>query len=210
MSDFTNDTSEEYKKDILEKYEIEKRYTLITGLALSIVLLILVFLLVYAAIPLATQQALIAVIGMVLLATLNTFNRGIENRAYSPTMTIFDSRQNIHTYTTINRSNYGKQNLVEAAKEIQELLEHLSQTYPTETEKEKMDLAEEVADEIKQNKPLSYKLLAAFKTGKMEDLEVAINHPLSNIVVTMLGAYLESLVKVDNTVEETTDNTNFS
>lgn len=119
--------------DILEKYKLDKQYKFLTGIFLSGFLLILIFILVYVAIPLAMQQFLIAIIGMVSLTTLDAFKRCLEDRDLSPKITIINNR--VIENNTVYNTSYGRQNLKEAAMEIQELLEHLSQIYSTETEK---------------------------------------------------------------------------
>jgi hypothetical protein len=197
----------EYANDVLEKYKLDKRYNFITAIALSGVLLILIFLLVYVAIPLAMQQALIAIIGMVSLTTLEAFKRCLEDKNLSQNITIVDNR--VIENNTVYKTSYERQNLKEAAAEIQELLEHLSKSYPTETEKEQIELAVEVADEIKNNPPLKSRLIAALKAGGMEALKQSINHPLSNMIVTVLAAYSQGWEEssADNAeVEEKTAN----
>ncbi|NET26233.1 hypothetical protein [Okeania sp. SIO1I7] len=177
--------SESSKNDILEKYKFDKYYKFITAIALSGILLILIFILVYVAIPLTIQQVLIAIIGMVLLTALDAFKRCFEYPdLYQPT-TIIDNRK-IKNNTVYNTS-YEKQNLAEAATEIQELLEQLSQTYPTKTEKEQIELAVEAVDEIQKNPTLKSRLITALKAGGIEALKESINHPLANIIVNFLA-----------------------
>ncbi|GGA40482.1 hypothetical protein [Okeania sp. KiyG1] len=177
--------SESSKNDVLEKYKFDKYYKFITAIALSGILLILILILVYVAIPLTTQQVLIAIIGMVLLATLDAFKRCFEYPDLYQATTIIDNRQ-IENNTVYNTS-YGKQNLAEAAAEIQELLEQLSQTYPTTTEKEQIELAVEAVDEIQHNPTLKSRLITALKAGAMEALKESINHPVANIIVNLLA-----------------------
>ncbi|NET46696.1 hypothetical protein [Okeania sp. SIO2B3] len=185
--------SESSKNDILEKYKFDKYYKFITAISLSGILLILILILVYVAIPLTTQQVLIAIIGMVLLTALDAFKRCFEYPDFYQPITIINNRQ-IKNYTTYNTS-YGKQNLAEAATEIQELLEQLSKTYPTTTEKEQIELAVEAVDEIQKNATLKSRLTAALKAGGMEALKESIHHPLSNIMVNVLAASLQEWQK---------------
>ena len=189
--------SESSKNDILEKYKFDKYYKFITAISLSGILLILIFILVYVAISLTTQQVLIAIIGMVLLATLDAFKRCFEYPyLYEPT-TIIDNRQDNREIqnNTVYNTSYEKQNLAEAAAEIQELLEQLSKTYPTTTEKEQIELAVEAVDEIQKNATLKSRLIAALKAGGTEALKESIHHPLSNIIVNVLAAYLQEWQK---------------
>ncbi|NER04733.1 MAG: hypothetical protein F6K17_20060 [Okeania sp. SIO3C4] len=177
--------SESSENDILEKYKFDKYYKFITAITLSGILLILIFILVYVAIPLTTQQVLIAITGMVLLTALDAFKRCLEYPDFYQPITIINNRQ-IENNTVYNTS-YEKQNLAEAATEIQELLEQLSQTQPTKTEKEQIELAVEAVDEIQKNATLKSRLIAALKAGEMEALKESINHPVANTIVNLLA-----------------------
>ncbi|NEQ74179.1 MAG: hypothetical protein F6K23_14730 [Okeania sp. SIO2C9] len=87
--------SESSENDILEKYKFGKYYKFITAIALSVILLILILILVYVAIPLTTQQVLIAIIGMVLLTALDAFKRCFEYPdLYQPTTIIYNRQDN--------------------------------------------------------------------------------------------------------------------
>ncbi|NEQ41535.1 MAG: hypothetical protein F6K40_37215 [Okeania sp. SIO3I5] len=178
----------ESANDVLEKYKLDKRYKFITAMVLSGILLIFIFLLVYVAIPVAIQQVLIAIVGMILLATLDAFKRCLEEQTMYQPFTIIDNR-NIENNTVYNTS-YERQNLAEAASEIQELLDQLSKTYRTETQKEKIELAVEVADEVNQNSTLKSRVITALKAGGRESLKQSIKSPISNIIVAALEALL--------------------
>ncbi len=84
-----------------------------------------------------------------------------------------------------------KQNLAEAAVEIQQLLEQLSQAYPTTTNKEKMAVVAEVADKIENNPTLKARLISTIKAGLTEALKEAIDHPLANILMASIEGYKE-------------------
>lgn len=79
-----------------------------------------------------------------------------------------------------------KQNLAEAAAEIQELLEQLEKSYPTETTTGKMVLATETIKCIENNPTLSKRILSALKTGGVKAFEKFLNHPAASFVVGAL------------------------
>jgi hypothetical protein len=79
-----------------------------------------------------------------------------------------------------------QQNLAEAAKEIQALLEQLSKTYPTTTSKEKSIVVGEAVDQIENNQTLKFKVINALRAFGIEALKEAIDHPLVNILVATI------------------------
>ncbi len=82
-----------------------------------------------------------------------------------------------------------KQSLAEAAREIQKLLEHLSQDYPTTTTPEKMSVVTEAVAQIERNPTLKSKVISALKQGGAEALRVAVNHPLINILLATIEGW---------------------
>ena len=85
-----------------------------------------------------------------------------------------------------------KQNLAEAAAEIQELLEKLSETYPSNSQKEKMVIAGEAIEQIENNPQLTQKLLSAVKAGSLAALESMLNHPAASFVIAAIEDLKES------------------
>lgn len=79
-----------------------------------------------------------------------------------------------------------KQSLTEAAAEIQQLLEQLSQSYSTETTSGKMALAAEVTQRIENNPTLMQKTISALKAGGTAALEQALSHPAASFVIAAL------------------------
>lgn len=82
-----------------------------------------------------------------------------------------------------------KQNLADAAQEIQQLLEQLSENYPTTTSREQMTVVGEVVDRIEGNPPLKAKVINALKAGGTEAFKEAIDHPLVNILVATIEGW---------------------
>ncbi|MDB9310872.1 hypothetical protein PN471_20035 [Aphanizomenon sp. CS-733/32] len=79
-----------------------------------------------------------------------------------------------------------KQNLAQVAQDIQELLNQLSQSYPTSTVSEKMALAIEATQNIKNNPTLLQKTMSALKAGGTAALEQALSHPAASFVINAL------------------------
>ena len=80
-------------------------------------------------------------------------------------------------------------NISEAAAEIQQLLEQLTATYPTNTSKEKNIVVGEAVDKIEANPTLKAKIINALKEGGKETFREAINHPLVNIFLATIEGW---------------------
>ncbi|MDY7005187.1 MAG: hypothetical protein SWX82_14920 [Cyanobacteriota bacterium] len=84
-----------------------------------------------------------------------------------------------------------KQNLADAAAEIQQLLQQLEQNYPNATEIEKQSaLAVTLQQEIKQNPTLKARLINALKEGGIEALKVLFG-PIG-IPIEMVKGWIEA------------------
>jgi hypothetical protein len=79
-----------------------------------------------------------------------------------------------------------KQNLAEAAAEIQQLLEQLSKSYPSNTMTGKMTIATETIKTIENNPKLMERIIGALKAGGVSALEQALNHPAASFVIGAL------------------------
>ncbi|NEP43456.1 MAG: hypothetical protein F6K35_31220 [Okeania sp. SIO2H7] len=84
-----------------------------------------------------------------------------------------------------------KTTLKEAAAEIKELLDRLSSTYPTTTVEEKANVAAKAIEEIKKKPDSKAKVFKALKAGGKAALIKLTDHPVIDILVSML----ESLLK---------------
>ncbi|NEQ58006.1 MAG: pentapeptide repeat-containing protein [Moorea sp. SIO4A1] len=98
---------------------------------------------------------------------------------------------NARQVNTNNFTSEQKQSLAEAAAEIQQLLNQLSQTNPTTTNKEKMIVVGEVIDQIETNLTLKNKVINALKAGGVEAFKEAIDHPLVNILMATVEGWTE-------------------
>ena len=94
-----------------------------------------------------------------------------------------------NTVITVVTNDAEKQNLAEAAAEIQALLEQLSETYPTTTNREKNIVVGEVVDQIESNPTLKSKVINALKAGGTEAFKEAIDHSLVNILLATIEGW---------------------
>jgi AbiTii len=88
-----------------------------------------------------------------------------------------------------NQYNYSleqRQTLVEAAAEIQKLLEQLSQTYSMDTLSGRMQLATEAVTRIESNPNLMQRLVSSLQAGGVSALEQFLNHPAASFVIAAL------------------------
>lgn len=88
------------------------------------------------------------------------------------------------------QSNYyaagEKQNIAQAAAEIQALLEQLDKTYPTNITTGKMALAAEAIAQIDSNPNLTARTLSALKVGSVKAFEQFLSHPAASFVIGAL------------------------
>ncbi|ABG50867.1 hypothetical protein Tery_1588 [Trichodesmium erythraeum IMS101] len=105
-------------------------------------------------------------------------NKGnINTSKFAKTMTIYESQQ---------------QNLTEAARDIQELLEQLEKTYPSETTMDRMKIATEVITHIDNHPTKAQKIFSAIKAGGVAAVEQLLNHPASSFVIAALEDWQKS------------------
>jgi internalin A len=88
------------------------------------------------------------------------------------------------------QNNYSS-NLSQAAKEIKELLDQLSEEYNPNTEKGQNSIKNEALKIIKNDSTLQQKIVNALKEGGVTTLEEAINHPLAKILIAATKGFLE-------------------
>ncbi|MBD2693140.1 COR domain-containing protein [Anabaena catenula] len=93
---------------------------------------------------------------------------------------------------TFNQNNYTpeqKQNLAEAAAEIQQLFHQLSKNNQTSTNE---IITNAIHQEIKRNPTLKARLIAALKAGGLEALKAIFNHPVFSIPAETIKGFLEA------------------
>ncbi len=116
-------------------------------------------------------------------------NRSINSRNYTEgnsyrTTNIND--QGINVEGEYYNNQEAKQNLAEAAGEIQELLEKLSEIYETNTTTGKMKIAGEAIEKIENSPQLKQKILSAIKVGSLAAIDSMLNHPAASFVIAAM------------------------
>jgi hypothetical protein len=94
-----------------------------------------------------------------------------------------------------NITNYTpeqKQNLAEAAAEIQQLLQQLEQNYPTTTPLEREAVVKEALKQIESNPTFKARVIGALKAGGTEALKELVDHPLINIFIAALEGWQDA------------------
>ena len=96
-----------------------------------------------------------------------------------------------------NQYNYTPENksLVDAAKEIQSLLDQLSQRYPTDTAEAKYAFANEAIQRIDGDPSFTQRLLSALSAGSTSALEQFLNHPAASFFITALEDWKKTRLK---------------
>ncbi len=85
-----------------------------------------------------------------------------------------------------------RKSLAEAAAEIQNLLEQLSQTYPTKTPTDKAVIATKAVEQIEKNSTLKTRIVKSLKAGGTSALKELIDHPAINILLATLEGFQDS------------------
>lgn len=78
------------------------------------------------------------------------------------------------------------QSLADTVTEIQQLLEQLDKSYPSNTDTGKKSIATEALARIKTDKALSERVLSALKAGGVSAFEQFLNHPAASFVISAL------------------------
>ncbi|MBD2518945.1 hypothetical protein H6G93_29095 [Nostoc sp. FACHB-973] len=110
---------------------------------------------------------------------ISIFSSGINNKIHD------QSVNNIY----LNPQE--RQTLAKAAKEIQDLLDQLSQTYPTTTQTEKAIFAAKAVEQIEQNPTLKMRVVGAIKACGITALQEAVDNPIFNVVSAFLQGFIE-------------------
>ncbi|MGB3755674.1 MAG: CHAT domain-containing protein [Rivularia sp. (in: cyanobacteria)] len=79
-----------------------------------------------------------------------------------------------------------KQNLAQAAAEIQELLEQLDKTYDISTYSGKGQVADEIIKTIENKPELKARIISSLKVGGVKAFEQLLSHPLASFVIGAL------------------------
>ncbi|RCJ26204.1 hypothetical protein A6770_26595 [Nostoc minutum NIES-26] len=130
------------------------------------------------------------------LNTMTNNPGGISQNVSGGQVYGMQSMQGNQNEQSINNSitNYTpeqRQNLAEAAADIQQLLQQLEQTYPTNTPLEKQVAVTEALRQIESNTTLKTRVIGALKAGGTEALKELLDHPLVNILLAALDGWQE-------------------
>jgi uncharacterized protein YjbI with pentapeptide repeats len=88
-----------------------------------------------------------------------------------------------------------KQNLAEAAQEIQDLLQQLAQSYPSSTTVEQITLATELVKEIEKSPTIKQRVLNAGKEALLTFAEKSLDTPLGAAGLALVKGWIEAEAK---------------
>ena len=185
---------EENKLDLISAFKFEKRLKTSVAVYLSIILLSIIGVLVKIEMAAELQQALIVILGLITIATIDAFRKALDSTRSSlvnqfSQIIVQEGGFYIggdYVGGTINQGGEGRQTLAEAADEIQQLLMQLEKSQPTATESEKVAY---VNDET----PPDFKsrVVNALKGGG----EAAVDAILDNVLYgSLVGAIVKGLI----------------
>jgi uncharacterized protein YjbI with pentapeptide repeats len=131
-------------------------------------------------------------------ATAVSNSEGFTNNLQGANIANFSNQMGDNARQQANQYNYSqetKKSLADAAKEIQAVVDHLSQTYRTDTMTAKCVFANEVIQRIDNDPSLTQRILSAFSAGSISALEQFLNHPAASFVISALEDWQKTRVK---------------
>ncbi len=136
--------------------------------------------------------------------TLNELTKAVKKMSDAPKYDLRGAKvdkliDNIGVYNENNFAPEQKQNLADAAKEIQDLLDQLAKTYPSATEAEAKDLVKAMFEEIKTKHPDKWKILWSqilnperwLNGGKAALSETAKHYAENSLILKAAISFLE-------------------
>lgn len=200
----------------------ELRPIFMIGFYLSFLAILLLFVLIFVDIAIEIQQIVVVVMGLLLLASFSAFKKIInppqKRTLFEQGSPYFDNRIiTSNTYYQGDSYYNHKQNLADAAIEIQELLDKLSKTYDESpidksnidvellakiehieaerheklTDKETI-IAVQAVEEIEYNQSLKERLIKAMQAGGKESFKPLLNYPAGSIILSTIQAFAEN------------------
>jgi len=91
----------------------------------------------------------------------------------------------------VTQHNYSQQNLTDAAKEIQQLLDQLAQTYPTNTQSEKIAVVAKAVEQIEKDSSWKNRVVSMIKSVGIEGIKELVDNPLANILLAAIEGWQE-------------------
>jgi hypothetical protein len=123
-------------------------------------------------------------------------NNPINNDQKNSSIGVGFNNANIHTEKLAGTFYEAqKQNLPEAAAEIRQLLEQLSENYPTDTTAQKMVVVAEAIERIENNPIWKLRVINAVKEGGLAAFEKALDNPAGAFVVAAIKGWQETEVQ---------------
>lgn len=195
---------EDHKLDLISAFKFEKRLKTSVAVYLSIILLSIIGVLVKIEMAAELQQALIVILGLITIATIDAFRKALDSTRSSlvnqfSQIIVQEGGFYIggdYVGGTINQGSERKQTLAEAAAEIQQLLMQLEKSNPTATEAEKVAY---VNDETPP--ALKSRVASALKAGSISAVDTLLdNSPYVNVVRAIVQGWISSkaLSSTDN------------
>jgi hypothetical protein len=186
---------EDNKLDLISAFKFEKRLKTSVAVYLSIILLAIIGVLVKIEMAAELQQALIVILGLITIATIDAFRKALDSTR-SSLVNHFSQIivQEGGFYIggdvdgTINQRSERKQPLAEAAVEIQQLLMELEKSNPTATEEEKVAYVnDETPADVKS------RVASALKAGSISAVDTLVdNSPFSNFAKAIVEGLISS------------------
>jgi len=187
---------EENKLDLISAFKFEKRLKTSVAVYLSIILLSIIGVLVKIEMAAELQQALIVILGLITIATIDAFRKALDSTRSSlvnqfSQIIVQEGGFYIggdYVGGTINQGSERKQTLAEAAVEIQQLLMQLEKSNPAATEAEKVAY---VNDETPP--ALKSRVASAVKAGSISAVDTLLdNSPFSNLAKAIVEGWMYS------------------
>jgi len=187
---------EDHKLDLISAFKFEKRLKTSVAVYLSIILLSIIGVLVKIEMAAELQQALIVILGLITIATIDAFRKALDSTRSSlvnqfSQIIVQEGGFYIggdYVGGTINQGGERKQTLAEAAVEIQQLLMQLEKSNPTATEEEKVAY---VNDETPP--ALKSRVASALKAGSISAVDTLVdNSPFSNFAKAFVKGLISS------------------
>ena len=91
----------------------------------------------------------------------------------------------------VTQNNYSHQNLTDAAREIQQLLNQLAQTYPANTQAEKLAIVTKAVEQIENDRSWKDRVIAALRSAGVEGIKELVDNPLVNIFLAVVEGWQE-------------------
>jgi len=186
---------EDHKLDLISAFKFEKRLKTSVAVYLSIILLSIIGVLVKIEMAAELQQALIVILGLITIATIDAFRKALDSTRSSlvnqfSQIIVQEGGFYIggdYVGGTINQGGEGRQTLAEAADEIQQLLMQLEKSQPAATEAEKVAY---VNDETPAD--LKSRVVNALKAGGESAADNMLDNIYGNVVRAIVKGWISS------------------